>query len=166
LRKERGVHSGISPTRFVPLPGTPDGPWEAFLSRVVEEAGALGLPDGTGEHLARAHGEEADAVLAAVRARPEDGRPVVEGLPYVWAEVAHAVHMEMALTLEDLLLRRMHVALEAADGGVAVAEAVARRMAAEPGIGWDEAEVRAQVERYRRAVAEGREALFAGGLAP
>jgi glycerol-3-phosphate dehydrogenase len=159
LRKAHRVESGISPTAYVPLPGTPDGPWDAYLERIRGEAVDAGLTAAAGEHLARTYGEEAEAVLARVRAHPEDGRPIVEGLPYLWAEVPHAVRAEMALTLEDLLVRRIHVALEAADGGVAVAEAVARRMAGEPGLGWDEAEVRSQVERYARTVAEGRVAL-------
>jgi len=58
----------------------------------------------------------------------------------------------MAMTLDDLLIRRMHLFYEARDGGMSVARAVAERMAAEAGIGWDAAEVERQVERYRAAV--------------
>jgi glycerol-3-phosphate dehydrogenase len=62
----------------------------------------------------------------------------------------------MTMTLEDLLVRRLHLFYEARDGGLGVAREVAERMAAEPGIGWDAAEVERQVERYRRAVADTR----------
>jgi glycerol-3-phosphate dehydrogenase len=97
-----------------------------------------------------------DEVLAAVRADPSLGARIVAGRPYVWAEVRHAVRSEMALTLDDLLIRRMHLFYEARDGALSVARAVAERMAAEEGIGWDEAEIERQVERYRAAVEETR----------
>jgi glycerol-3-phosphate dehydrogenase len=150
LRTQHGVESGISHTAHVPLPGSPDEPWEAFRDRIVAAAAGLGLPAETGEHLARAYGEDAGSILDAVRTRPGDGLPIVDGRPYVWAEVAHAVRAEMALTLEDVMVRRTHLFYEADDAGLSVAEAVARRMAAEPGIGWDDAAVAAQVAAYER----------------
>jgi len=156
LRQEHGVESGRSPTARLPLPGDPAGPWEPFRDRVTSQAVAAGLGADTGEHLARAYGEDAEAVLALVRADPSLGARLVEGHPYVWAEVPHAVRAEMALTLEDVLVRRLHLFYEAADGGLAVAEQVARRMAAEPGLGWTAAETAAQVDAYRSAVRETR----------
>ncbi|HEX7243614.1 MAG TPA: glycerol-3-phosphate dehydrogenase C-terminal domain-containing protein, partial [Longimicrobiaceae bacterium] len=102
--------------------------------------------------LARAYGEHAEELLAAVAADPALGAPLVAGLPYLWAEVAHAVTREMALTLEDVLRRRLHVFYEAADGGMPVARAVAERMAPLPGIGWDDAAVEEQLGAYRAAV--------------
>ena len=95
-------------------------------------------------------------MIALVHADAALGERLMEGHPYVWAEVPHAVRAEMALTLEDMLTRRLHLIYEAVDGGLAIAEAVARRMAAEPGIGWTDAEVAAQVAAYRTAVRETR----------
>ena len=95
-------------------------------------------------------------MTAAVRADASLAGRLMEGHPYVWAEVPHAVRAEMAMTLEDVLVRRLHLFYEAADGGLAVAEEVARRMAGEPGLGWGEEEVARQVEAYRRAVRENR----------
>jgi glycerol-3-phosphate dehydrogenase len=152
LKTAHGVESGISPTEHLPLPGTPPGPWEAFDQKLRADALALGLDDDAGYHLARAYGEDAEEVLAAVRADPSQGARIAAGFPYVWAEVPHAVRREMALTLDDLLIRRMHLFYEARDGGLPVARAIAERMAAEEGIGWDAAEVDRQVERYRAAV--------------
>ena len=156
LKEAHGVESGISPTADLPLPGDPHEPWEPFRTRVVADAVAAGLGADTGEHLARAYGEDAAAVLAAARADAALAGRMMEGHPYVWAEVAHAVRAEMAMTLEDVMVRRLHLFYEAADGGLAVAEEAARRMAAEPGIGWGEAEAAAQVEAYRAIVAENR----------
>jgi glycerol-3-phosphate dehydrogenase len=156
LKEEHRVESGHSPTADLPLPGDPREPWEPFRDRVVSDAVAAGLGADTGEHLARAYGEDAAALLAAVRADAALAGRLMEGHPYVWAEVAHAVRAEMAMTLDDVMTRRLHLFYEAADGGLAVAEQVARRMAAEPGIGWSDAEVAAQVDAYRDAVQENR----------
>jgi glycerol-3-phosphate dehydrogenase len=156
LKDEHRVRSGHSPTADLPLPGDPREPWEPFRDRVVSDAVAAGLGADTGEHLARAYGEDAAALLAAVRADAALAGRLMEGHPYVWAEVAHAVRAEMAMTLDDVMTRRLHLFYEAADGGLAVAEQVARRMAAEPGIGWSDAEVAAQVDAYRDAVQENR----------
>ncbi|HYR11180.1 MAG TPA: glycerol-3-phosphate dehydrogenase/oxidase [Longimicrobium sp.] len=156
LKDEHRVESGHSPTADLPLPGDPHEAWETFRDRTVADAVAAGLGADTGEHLARACGEDAASVLAAVRADAALAGRLMEGHPYVWAEVAHAVRAEMAMTLDDVMTRRLHLFYEAADGGLAVAEQVARRMAAEPGIGWSEAEVAAQVDAYRSAVEENR----------
>jgi glycerol-3-phosphate dehydrogenase len=150
--REAGVESGISPTADLPLPGDPGEPWEAFRARMEGLAAEAGFAPAVGAHLARAYGEDAQGVLALAREAPELGRPILEGHPYLMAEAVHAVRAEMALTLEDVLVRRTHLFYEAADGGLPVAEAVARRMAAEPAIGWDAAGVGEQVAAYRRAV--------------
>jgi len=152
LKTAHGVESGVSPTEHLPLPGTPAEPWPEFDKRIRADALALGLDDDAGYHLARAYGEDADEILSAVRADPSLGGRIAEGFPYLWAEVPHAVRREMAMTLEDLLIRRLHLFYEARDGGVSVAHPVAERMAAQEGIGWDAAEVERQVERYRAAV--------------
>jgi glycerol-3-phosphate dehydrogenase len=156
LREEHGVRSASASTAALPLPGDPAGPWEPFRDRVVGEAVAAGLGADTGEHLARAYGEDAEQVLTLVRRDAALGGRLMEGHPYVWAEVRHAVGAEMALTLEDVLVRRLHLFYEAEDGGLAVAGEVARRMAAEFGIGWTDAEAAAQVDAYGASVRETR----------
>jgi len=153
LRERDGVESGDSLTRDLPLPGAPVEPWAEFLPRIRARAGEMGLGEEVGEHLARFYGDDAPTILDAVAADPELGTRLVPSLPYIRAEVAHGVRCDMATTLEDLLVRRLHLFYEARDGGLAVAREVAERMAAEPGIGWNEAEIDEQVRRYRRAVA-------------
>jgi glycerol-3-phosphate dehydrogenase len=88
--------------------------------------------------LSRAYGTEA--------ARIADRSPLIDGLPYVWGEVDHAVDREMARSVSDVLCRRMRVAIYAEDRGAAVALPVAQRMA--PRLGWDRAEIARQVDAY------------------
>jgi glycerol-3-phosphate dehydrogenase len=163
LRRRHGVRAGHASTADLPLPGAPDEPWEAFQRTVRERAGSLGLSEEAGTHLARAYGEDALEILAAIEADPSLGEPIAEGHPYRWAEVPHAVRREMALTLEDVLVRRLHLFYEAEDGALSAAREVAERMAREEGIGWDAGEVERQVEGYRAAVATSRG--FAAGSA-
>ncbi len=105
-------------------------------------------------HLARAYGPGADTVLAFVHDDAAWGERLVPGLPYIWAEVPYAVQHEMALTLDDVLIRRMQVFYEDAAQGLGIAAAVAARLARL--LGWDPATVERQVERYRQLVAHSR----------
>ncbi|MDB4950986.1 MAG: dependent oxidoreductase [Gemmatimonadetes bacterium] len=152
LRAEHGIQSRPSTTDLLPLPGAPTEPWDAFLARVTADAQTLGLSAGTAMHLARSYGAEADALLAAIRADPGLGRQLVDGRPYVWAEVDHAVRAEMAVSLEDILRRRMQLFYETEDGGRAIARAVAERMATEPGLNWTADDVAREVAVYDAAV--------------
>ncbi|HEX8359994.1 MAG TPA: glycerol-3-phosphate dehydrogenase [Longimicrobium sp.] len=156
LRERHGVESRESGTADLPLPAAPREPWDDFATRIRAAAAEVGLDEDAATHLARYYGDEASAVIDDVRRDPSLGTRLVASLPYLRAEITWAVRHEMTLTLEDLLVRRMHVFYEARDGGLDVAREVAERMAAEPGIGWSEGEVERQVERYRAAVAASR----------
>src|SRR4051812_44190651 len=110
------------------------------------------------EHLAARYGFAARDVLELVAADPELGRRISPELPDIVAEAAFAVRREQARTVGDALLRRTRLGLldarrlseEASEGAALVAEA----MGAE--LGWDEAQRRAEVERWlEEARAEG-----------
>jgi glycerol-3-phosphate dehydrogenase len=149
---------GPSATRHARLPGAPEQPWDAYRVGFGELAAAAGLDAAAAEALVGRHGTHAEAILALIGEDPPLGARVVPGLPYLWAEVVYAVRAELALTLEDVMMRRTHLFYELADGGLEVAPSVASRMAREPGIGWGGAELASQLERYRREVAESRPA--------
>ncbi len=153
LREAHRRIGGDSLTRDLPLPGAPRGDWEGFEAGIRAEAIAAGLSDATGAHLARAHGEDAEVLLAQVREDPSLAEPLVAGRPYVRAEVRHAVQDEMALRLEDVMARRTQLFYETEDGGLSSAWKIAGWMAGEPGVGWDAAEVERQVAAYAESVA-------------
>ena len=61
-------------------------------------------------------------------------------------EFLRAVTHEGAFTLDDVLTRRTHVAIEDPDGGVAAAEGIAALIA--PVLGWDAARQKEEVAAY------------------
>ena len=61
-------------------------------------------------------------------------------------EFRYAVTHEGALTLDDVLTRRTHVAIEDPDAGVGAAEEVAALLA--PVLGWDAARQKEEVAAY------------------
>jgi glycerol-3-phosphate dehydrogenase len=98
-----------------------------------------------------AYGGEAATLLAMMKDDSVLAHPIVPDLPYVFAEVAYACRSEMAMTLDDVLTRRLHLNFEDWSQGVASAPRVAEVMARE--LGWGEAETTAQVSRYKAKVA-------------
>lgn len=120
------------------------------LEKTEQDAAATVGDAAVGERLARAYGSRWRNVWsyaqrdAALRAR------LVDQLPYLVAEVAHAVEREAACTFADVLVRRTHVAFETRDHGVAVAERIAPLMAAL--LAWSDDRCATELEAYRADV--------------
>ena len=72
--------------------------------------------------------------------------PLGERVDHLLGEVAWAARYELALSLDDVLARRMRLAQELPDRGAAIAPRVAAVLGAE--LGWDEARPAEEVERY------------------
>jgi glycerol-3-phosphate dehydrogenase len=102
------------------------------------------------ERLVSRHGTEARAVLELGRSlglADPDGRPEPLGVGgHLAAEVAWAARHELALTIDDVLARRMRVAQVLPDRGAAIAPRVAEIMGAE--LGWDAARQEDEVASY------------------
>jgi glycerol-3-phosphate dehydrogenase len=117
-----------------------------------------GIAEASYVQLAARYGHTAERVLDAAAGRGELGRPVISGLPDLLAEAPFSVRHEQARSVGDVLLRRTRLGLLAArelcDPGAEVATRVAWAMA--PELGWDDAQVREEVERFQaEAAAEG-----------
>jgi glycerol-3-phosphate dehydrogenase len=106
---------------------------------------------GLSEHLVYAYGTEWREVWAVVGSNHALAAQVAPGLPYIVAELHWAVEHEMALSLADLLIRRLHVAFETRDHGMAAAPAVARVVA--PLLGWHTDQIDGELARYGKEVA-------------
>jgi glycerol-3-phosphate dehydrogenase len=142
LVETRLARRSNSQTRNAPL-GPPIEPLEDFMALGIEEASALHLQ---GRYSAAQVGQRLEARGARDR--------IVDDRPNLWAEVDIAVREEMALTLSDVLVRRLGLFYEAADQALAVAPDVAARMAGM--LGWDSTRTTEEVAAYRALVASHR----------
>jgi len=109
-----------------------------------------GLDADVTAHLAAAYGARADQVLQLVAWSAPLARRIDPELPYLWAEVVHAVRAEHARDVADVLRRRVPLFRDARDQGLAAAEDVAATLTAE--LGWTTARRERSVADYRAAV--------------
>jgi len=138
------------PTDRLPLPGG-----EAAELEVLVEAGrARGAAEATARHLVGSYGSEAAAVLNLVDRDRRLGEPVVPGRPEIWAEVTYAVEREMAVRVQDVLIRRLHLFYEVADHGRSVVPKVTAQM--KQLLGWDNAREAEELRDYFQMVERGR----------
>jgi glycerol-3-phosphate dehydrogenase len=138
-----------SVTGQVPLLGA-DG-----LAAVQPAAGRLaedyGVSRETVEHLLNRYGTLTEEVLGLTRADPGLARPLVQGHPYLRAEVLYAVTHEDALHVEDVLMRRTRLFIESADSGTGAAAEVSLIMGRL--LGWNRRKRAAETRRYNELVA-------------
>jgi glycerol-3-phosphate dehydrogenase len=138
---------GEARTDEEPLPGGEAADLSQFRERGLE----LGIPASSVDHLLRHYGTEAAGIFNLGGADRGLLRRLHPPHPAIEAEVIHAVRRELAQTVEDVLLRRFHLFYEHADHGALAAQRVAELMGEE--LGWDEARIGEEAERYRTFVA-------------
>lgn len=142
LLKRLGRSAASCTTDRVPLPGGEIPSLAAALAR----ARAAITDAAVAERLVMAHGSAWERVWARGEREPRMRERIIPELPYIFAEVSHAVEEEHALTLADILIRRTHIAFETDDNG----RAAARRVAgvAAPLLGWTVAAIDHELEAY------------------
>jgi glycerol-3-phosphate dehydrogenase len=140
-----GTQSQGRPSRTAELPlvGALDAAGRRILAARLSAEHGLAA-DLAGELVDR-HGSEASDVAASGQAAGLL-RPLVEGFPILEAEVAWAVDAELALSLDDVIARRLRLAMELPDHGAAIAGRVASIMGQR--LGWDHARQAAEVQAY------------------
>ena len=143
VAKRIGRRAGRCRTASVPLPGAAG----VTSGEVFDEP-----PVSHEEHLRCRYGAVAPEVAAFSREQPGLTEPLAADLPDIKVEVVHAVEREMAVNLEDVLVRRLHVHLRSRHRGEAVASATAELIAER--LGWDEARIEQEVARYLQRTGE------------
>ena len=138
------------PTDRQPLPGGE----AAELDVLVESAHARGAAEATARHLVANYGSEAAAVLNLVDRERRLGESLMPGRPEIWAEVVYAVEREMAVRVQDVLIRRLHLFYEVADHGQSVVPRVTALM--KQRLGWDDAREAEELRDYFQLVERGR----------
>ena len=132
-------------TRTRPLPG--GGPLPEALASPAR-------PPDVSARLGGAYGSRVGRLLALIAEAPPLGERIVPALPYLWAEVVHAVRHEHARELDDILVRRIPLFRDALDQGLAAAPQAAALAGRE--LGWDDAHRTRESDRYRDVVAVSR----------
>lgn len=120
-------------------------------------AASAGLDRPAVERLLARYGTLARDLTGLVAAHPELGDAVPGTGGLLLAEVAYAASHEGVLHLDDLLVRRTHLAVESRDRGLqaaALAAPVLGRV-----LGWSPAETTAELDRYRQRAAAEAQAL-------
>ncbi len=109
--------------------------------------GAAGAawPARVARRLADRYGREAVDVMALAR-ELDLAMPLGDGIDHLQAEVAWAARHELALSIDDVLARRMRLSQELPDRGASIAPRVAAVLGAE--LGWDADRQAAEVASY------------------
>jgi glycerol-3-phosphate dehydrogenase len=98
----------------------------------------FGVPEPSARHLAEKYGTRAAQLFGLVAKDPDLGDPLVKGLAPLRAEVAFAARFEMAMTIEDVLARRIGLQFYGWSEAIAAAAPTADLLARE--LGWPEAD--------------------------
>jgi glycerol-3-phosphate dehydrogenase len=92
-------------TALVPLPGGDFGDAISLVARIRRDYDAA-FPSDTIPHLVAAYGSEARDVLSLAMSRPAWQARPADTTPVIGAQLAWAARHEMAMTLEDAVMRR------------------------------------------------------------
>ena len=144
-----------SVTDQLPLLGADGFPAVRAAARRLSEDHRL--PLAAVEHLISRYGSLTRELLDLIDADRSLGTPLLDGYPYLRAEVAYAVTHEGALHVEDVLARRIRLLIESSDAGVVAAPEVAAIMGGL--LGWGRRRRALEVRRYADFAAANSEAL-------
>jgi glycerol-3-phosphate dehydrogenase len=106
------------------------------------------------EHLTNTYGSRVLDVLALRATAPALASRIDPELPYLWAEVVHAIQNEHAREVADVLMRRVPLFRQARDQGLGAAPLVAASLGEI--LGWSSGRRQASLEAYQAAVSRSR----------
>jgi glycerol-3-phosphate dehydrogenase len=129
-----------------------------LLGAAGYDAEAVVASGGLAAHLGERYGTESAFVSEVIRENPELATPIVEGLPYLEAEVVYSARYELARSVDDVLSRRTRARIMARDAAAAAAPRVGELVGAELGLRADV--VAAQVAAYQDQAARERAILM------
>jgi glycerol-3-phosphate dehydrogenase len=119
---------------------------DLLLDHWVDEIGqAAGVSEGRARSVVEWHGKRALDISRIARRGPEFRTPLCSHTEHIVAEAVDAFAGECAMTLGDVLLRRVPVALGACWSGICSREAAAHIAAV---MGWSDAQAAAELEAF------------------
>jgi len=134
----------------------------AFATRVKQRWPKV--PGDIVDHLIERYGSNGERIVESMAGDPTLATRCGAGSPVTQGEVAFAVRLEMAMTLEDFLERRSRLFLWDPHNGLGVAAAVAQHMGTL--LGWDSTRIEREVSAYRDHVRDVKTFLPAAESAP
>ncbi len=148
ILRDKGREEPLGPcvTQTRPLPG--GGPAVALPADGDE------LPPDVRAHLANTYGSRVLDVLALRATAPALASRIDPELPFIWAEVVHAIQHEHAREVADVLMRRVPLFRQARDQGLGAAPLVAASLGEM--LGWSSSRRQASLDAYETAVARSR----------
>jgi len=108
------------------------------------------LPEQTAGHLSQKFGANATKVLQLAKEDPALAAPIVTGFAPLRAEIAYCARNEMAITIEDVLMRRTGLQFYSWRAAISAAAPTAAILAKE--LGWSPEFERSSAEEYRRKI--------------
>ena len=106
----------------------------------------FGVTPETARHLAEKFGSASFRVMDIAKQDARYGAAIVPGMPQIQAEIVYCVRQEMALTIEDMLARRLGLQLFSWQASIQAAPLVGSVMAGL--LGWTADETTHAVEQY------------------
>jgi glycerol-3-phosphate dehydrogenase len=138
------------PTRKAPLPGGHTDDFDAYSKDAAADAVRLfDVPQAAAERIVRTYGTRWQQVLAPIRSDRKLAGPLPGSSECLGAEVVFAIENEMALEIEDFLLRRSglnwYAACALREAVPRVAEIFADRL------GWDTARRESSISNFQKS---------------
>jgi len=142
VEKQLGSASHPSTTKHHPLAGAAG--YTAEYWKVLAEEHEL--TESTARHLAGKFGTHAAAVLVLASESPELKSLIVSGAPAIRAEIVYSIRQEMAVTIEDVLARRIGLQYFAWKLAIEATPVVASHLARE--LAWADQQKDAAIQAY------------------
>lgn len=153
VARDRGRElPGSDRTAEVPLSGRPDENIASFRQRIRRELMDRSVAEATIERIQFLYGSEAQTLLEYGAEKSEWLEPLASDVPALKGEVRLAVEHAMALTLPDILDRRLALLLFSPNGGLSSAPesvSIAGNL-----LGWSPDRRSAELETYHELVRE------------
>jgi glycerol-3-phosphate dehydrogenase len=118
--------------------------WQSLISK-------FDISPETARHLTEKFGSDVCRVLDLARHDSSLAAPIVAGAPGIQAEIVYSIRDEMAMSIEDVLARRIGLQSFAWESAIAAAPVVGAHFARE--YGWTAAQTQQAVREYQRKLA-------------
>jgi glycerol-3-phosphate dehydrogenase len=142
VQKSLGLSVSPGGTIDYPLVGS-DGYTPDYWQSLMRD---YGISESTARHLSQKFGTNAAQVMALTKNEPGLATPLLPGLAPLSAEVAYSARYEMAMTIEDALMRRTGLQFFSWSAATSAAAATGAILAKE--LGWTPEAERTAVDQY------------------